>query len=68
MVRQDRLVDNFREEMPRRGRYVFEPAVADERGVVSVPPPAPDAFPKIALGVGVAAVVAMLIARSSRED
>ena len=63
-----RLVDNFRDEMPRRGRYVFEPAVADENGVVSVPPPAPDAFPKIALGVGVAAVVAMLIARSGGRD
>ena len=62
-----RLAEHFREEMPRRGRYVFQPAVADERGVVSVPPPVPDAFPKILLGVGIAATVATLIARS-RDD
>lgn len=29
-------------EPPRRGRYVTRPAVADERGVVEVPPPVPD--------------------------
>ena len=63
-----RLVHNFRAEMPRRGRYVFQPAVADERGVVSVPPPVPDALPKILLGVGVAATIATLIARSRRND
>lgn len=62
-----RLVEHFRSEMPARGRYVFAPAVADERGVVSVPLPVPDAFPKILLGIGVAATIATLIARS-RED
>jgi len=27
---------------PRHGRYVAQPAIADERGVVSLPPPPPD--------------------------
>ena len=36
----DRLARDFdRLAVPRRGRYVAQPAVADERGVVSVPPP-----------------------------
>jgi glyoxylase-like metal-dependent hydrolase (beta-lactamase superfamily II) len=62
-----RLVTSFREEMPRRGRYVFEPAVADERGVVSVPPPVADPMPKMLLAAGVAATVATLVARSRRD-
>jgi len=61
-------VDNFRQEMPRRGRYVFELATFDERGVVSVPPPVPDVFPKLVIGAAVAATVAALIATSRRDD
>jgi len=64
----ERLVHHFREEMPRRGRYVFQPAVADERGVVSVPPPVADPLPKVLLTIGVAATVATLVARSRRND
>jgi glyoxylase-like metal-dependent hydrolase (beta-lactamase superfamily II) len=41
---------------PRHGRYVNEPAVADERGVVYLPPPAPDPAKWVALGVAVGAV------------
>jgi glyoxylase-like metal-dependent hydrolase (beta-lactamase superfamily II) len=63
-----RLVENFRQEMPRRGRYVFEPATFDGRGVASVPPPVPDVFPKLVIGVAVAATVATLIATSRRDD
>jgi len=63
-----RLVDNFRQEMPRRGRYVFESATFDEHGVVSVPPPVPDVFPKLVIGAAVAATVAALIATSRRDD
>ncbi len=37
-----RLADDFeRAAVPERGRYVGHPAVADERGVVAVPPPDP---------------------------
>ncbi len=34
--------DFDRRAVPKRGRYVPQPAVADERGVISVPPPAFD--------------------------
>jgi len=43
---------------PRHGRYVAEPAIADERGVVSVPPPAPDHIRTAAVATAIAAAVA----------
>ena len=39
-----RLADRF--PVPDHGRYVPDPAVADERGVVWLPPPVPDPFPR----------------------
>jgi hypothetical protein len=55
------LADHFGERaVPRHGRYVEGgPAVADETGVVSVPPAVNDPFPKILLGVGAAAVAGL---------
>jgi glyoxylase-like metal-dependent hydrolase (beta-lactamase superfamily II) len=50
---------------PSHGRYVRQPAVADERGVVSVPPPVPDATPW-ALMAGAATLG--LVAGSLRRD
>jgi hypothetical protein len=42
------LVANFDElAMPTQGRYLRQPAVANEYGVVSVPPAIPDPLPKI---------------------
>jgi glyoxylase-like metal-dependent hydrolase (beta-lactamase superfamily II) len=52
--------------VPRRGRYVREPAVADERGVVAVPPPVPDPLARIVLGVGVALLAGALLRKSTR--
>ncbi len=56
--------------VPGKGRYVGQPALADERGVIWYPPAAPDPLPKVlaALAVvgGVAAAVAVM--RSRRED
>jgi glyoxylase-like metal-dependent hydrolase (beta-lactamase superfamily II) len=49
------LAINFERAMPSRGRYVPYPAIADERGVVHVPPRVPLANPARA-AVGVAAV------------
>lgn len=43
---------------PERGRYVPEAAEADENGIVYLPPPAPDAVPKVAAGLGAATAVA----------
>ena len=40
---------------PKKGRYVRQPAVADESGVVFVPPPVPDIMPTV---VGSAAILA----------
>ena len=44
--------------IPASGRYVAQPAVADERGVVFVPPAAPDPFPTRLAGLGASFVVA----------
>jgi glyoxylase-like metal-dependent hydrolase (beta-lactamase superfamily II) len=62
-----RLARDFdRLAIPARGRYVPQPAITDERGVVSVPPPVPDPLPRILLGVGLALVAGTLLRRSSR--
>jgi glyoxylase-like metal-dependent hydrolase (beta-lactamase superfamily II) len=54
----DRLVRDFdRLAVPKHGRYVSQPAVADERGVVSVPPP-----PLDAQGTRFGGIVAALLA------
>ena len=50
---------------PAEGRYVPEPAVADETGIVSLPPPVPDPFPlKVAAGAAAGLLVALLRRRS----
>jgi len=53
--------------VPRRGRYVDEPAIADANGVVSVPPPVRDPLPGILLGIGAAVVVGAAV-RSLRGN
>jgi len=53
---------------PRRGRYAFEPARADETGVTFVPPPVPDPAPKIAAAVGLAAIALGAVVVLSRRD
>lgn len=57
------LAANFREEMPHRGRYISEPAVADATGVRYVPPPAPDPIPKILAGAAVVLATAFIVRR-----
>jgi hypothetical protein len=58
--------------VPADGRYVRRPAIADERGTMSVPPPVPDPWPKVAAVVAAAAVgfgvAAYLKRRSERWD
>ncbi len=49
---------------PVEGRYVDAPAEADERGVVSLPPPVPDPLPwRVGAGMAAAAVLAALARR-----
>lgn len=55
---------------PPKGRYVNAPALADERGIVALPPPVPDPLPKIMIGAAVAAVAGagiVALARRSRR-
>ena len=60
------LAENFGHYMPLDGRYVRQPAVADETGVVTLPPPVSDPFPLL-LGVGAAALLGAAILRSRRS-
>ncbi len=47
--------------VPRHGRYVREPALADERGVVSVPRPVHDPQLPALLGTGLVAAAGLLL-------
>ncbi len=72
-MRGDALADGLRAlardfdrvARPAYGRYVREPARADESGVTYVPPPVPDATPWALLGV---AALAGLLAATVRRD
>jgi glyoxylase-like metal-dependent hydrolase (beta-lactamase superfamily II) len=54
------LADRFEHYMPSSGRYIPYPAVADERGVVHVPPKPPMAAGGMAVAVAVGAIAAGL--------
>ena len=55
----DRLARDFDTlARPTHGRYVRQPAVADESGTVSVPPPVADRVGRIVAGVALVAVAA----------
>jgi glyoxylase-like metal-dependent hydrolase (beta-lactamase superfamily II) len=56
------LASHFdKREVPSVGRYARQPAVTDDRGIVSLPP---DPLPKVAAGVAIAAGVAWGLARA----
>ncbi len=62
-----RLARDFdRIAVPPRGRYVREPAVADERGVVALPPPVADPLPRVLLGLGIALLAGAVLRRYVR--
>jgi glyoxylase-like metal-dependent hydrolase (beta-lactamase superfamily II) len=52
--------------IPAHGRYVTQPARADERGVVSLPPPVTNPLSKVLAGVGLAAVAGAALVALSR--
>ena len=61
------LVKNFwLKVVPKHGRYVHEPAITDERGVVTLPPPVNNTLPKV-LAVAGAVAVAGLVWASLRN-
>ncbi|MCJ8164650.1 MBL fold metallo-hydrolase [Pontibacter sp. E15-1] len=58
----DDLVKNFWVvAVPRTGRYVHAPAVADERGVISVPPSVDTSMPKILAAAGALALAGLAL-------
>lgn len=62
-----RLAENFDEvARPTVGRYVREPAVAGENGVIRVPPPVLGPVPKILVGAAIGGAVIYAVARRRR--
>jgi len=66
----DNLVKNFWVlAVPNKGRYIHEPAITDERGVVSVPPPVSNSVPKVMAIAGAVALAGLAFAAlSSRRS
>jgi glyoxylase-like metal-dependent hydrolase (beta-lactamase superfamily II) len=58
------LVTSF--PVPRRGRYVPQPAIADATGVVDVPPPVFDPYPVLFLSAAIAGFATATIMRRRR--
>lgn len=59
----ENLAQNFDQYVPDHGRYVDHPALADERGVISVPPKASDPLPFF-LAAGAAVALGAAFVRS----
>jgi hypothetical protein len=62
----DRLAERFDQVVPSSGRYVRQPAVTNQNGVVSVPPPVLGSA-NVALGVAAVAAGAALAAYARRR-
>ncbi|HZN97999.1 MAG TPA: MBL fold metallo-hydrolase [Gemmatimonadales bacterium] len=54
--------------VPLRGRYVRRPAIADESGVVQVPPPVSDPLPRLLLGVGLGLLASAVVKRAGHQS
>jgi glyoxylase-like metal-dependent hydrolase (beta-lactamase superfamily II) len=54
--------------VPPHGRYVRQPALFDENGVVALPPPVPDRLPQVLLGVGVGLILTAALRRPGRRS
>lgn len=53
--------------VPAQGRYVGQPALANEYGVVAVPPPVSDPVPRIILSAGVGLLVGAVLRRATKR-
>jgi glyoxylase-like metal-dependent hydrolase (beta-lactamase superfamily II) len=63
------LAQNFTSlAVPAQGRYVRQPALFDENGVVALPPPVPDPLPRLLLGVGVGLMLTATLRRAGRRS
>ena len=54
-------------DSPRKGRYVMSPAIADESGIISVPPPVTDRVKIAAAGIAAGVIVTALMRRSRNK-
>ena len=61
------LARYFDDVIPAHGRYVDQPAVADERGVVRVPPRVFDPLPPLVLGLGALAFLGTRLLRGGQS-
>lgn len=52
---------------PAHGRYIPEPALTDENGVVTLPPPVADPVPKVIACVTLIAAAGLLVARLNKH-
>jgi hypothetical protein len=59
------LADNF--PVPDYGRYVHQPAVANEDGIIHLPPPVPDPVKRAGAAIGGAALVGLTAAIAGRK-
>jgi glyoxylase-like metal-dependent hydrolase (beta-lactamase superfamily II) len=63
------LADNFDEvARPSRGRYVHQPAVTDERGVVALPPPVSTPVPKVLAATAILGVAWLALSYRRRRS
>ena len=54
--------------VPRHGRYVPAPAITNERGIVHVPPPAPDPLLTVLTGVSLGLLIGGLVNQTRRAS
>lgn len=52
---------------PKKGRYVNQPAITDETGIIFVPPPVPDPVRQIMMGAIIGAAAGLLIKQISNR-
>ena len=52
---------------PKHGRYVNQPAITDENGIVALPPPVADPVRQIVIGAGALAVGGLLLSKLSKR-
>ncbi|PRY08906.1 glyoxylase-like metal-dependent hydrolase (beta-lactamase superfamily II) [Pontibacter ummariensis] len=64
----DLVKDFWLKEVPKSGRYVHEPAVTDEQGVVSVPPPVSNPVPTVLAVAGAVALAGLAWAAFSKRN
>jgi glyoxylase-like metal-dependent hydrolase (beta-lactamase superfamily II) len=66
---EDLVRDFWTKAVPSHGRYVNEPAITDDQGVISVPPAGDSTVPKVLAAAGVVALAGMaLVAYTKRSS